>query len=181
MLKRRRKIHSPPHIKQEEEELWMRERVCLLGQLTVKTDDHEDQPPESSQLHHSPRSTQQPNNIKVEEEEPQTPSFKEEPTLHVKEDEEEPPTYFKDEGEVPPSPNLQEKEAGECLLGQEEADLIKIPLTVVSVKTEDQENQPSQSSQLHHSPSKPNIQICNTMQCMKQMFIQAPTFSFNLL
>nr|XP_061832774.1 uncharacterized protein LOC133617081 isoform X3 [Nerophis lumbriciformis] len=107
---------QPLHIKQEEEELWVREGVCLLGQLTVKTDDHEDEPPESSQLHHSPSkhnmqmssnttfgthfhtgSTQQPNNIKMEEEEPHTPSFKEEPIPHVKEEEEEPPTHFKDE------------------------------------------------------------------------------------
>ncbi|XP_061738218.1 uncharacterized protein LOC133539907 isoform X2 [Nerophis ophidion] len=41
---------------------------------------------------------------------------------------------------------------GECLLGQEEADLAKFPLTVVSVKTEDHEDKPLESSHLHHSP-----------------------------
>ncbi|XP_061742675.1 uncharacterized protein LOC133542495 isoform X2 [Nerophis ophidion] len=42
---------------------------------------------------------------------------------------------------------------GECPVGQEEADLSKFPLTVVSVKTEEHEDKPPESSQLHHSPS----------------------------
>ncbi|XP_061925349.1 uncharacterized protein LOC133664601 isoform X2 [Entelurus aequoreus] len=42
---------------------------------------------------------------------------------------------------------------GECLLGQEEADVSKFPLTVVSVKTEEHEDKPPESSQLHRSPS----------------------------
>ncbi|XP_061746804.1 uncharacterized protein LOC133545337 isoform X3 [Nerophis ophidion] len=37
--------------------------------------------------------------------------------------------------------------------GQEEADLTKFPLTVVSVKTEEHEDKPPESSQLHHSPN----------------------------
>ncbi|XP_061746851.1 chorion transcription factor Cf2-like isoform X2 [Nerophis ophidion] len=36
---------------------------------------------------------------------------------------------------------------------QEEADLSKFPLTVVSVKTEEHEDKPPESSQLHHSPN----------------------------
>ncbi|XP_061746240.1 uncharacterized protein LOC133544984 isoform X5 [Nerophis ophidion] len=58
-------------------------------------------------------------------------------------------------------PHIKEEEAecritleGECLLGQEEADLSKFPLTVVSVKTEEHEDKPPESSQLHHSPSE---------------------------
>ncbi|XP_061748890.1 zinc finger protein 568-like isoform X2 [Nerophis ophidion] len=42
---------------------------------------------------------------------------------------------------------------GECPVGQEEADVSKFPLTVVSVKTEEHEDKPPESSQLHHSPS----------------------------
>ncbi|XP_061926570.1 zinc finger and SCAN domain-containing protein 2-like [Entelurus aequoreus] len=72
---------------------------------------------------------QQPHYIKEEEEDPQTP--------HIKEEEEE----------------VWITQEGECLLGQEEDDLTKFPLTVVSVKTEEHEDQPPESSQLHHSPN----------------------------
>ncbi|XP_061890207.1 uncharacterized protein LOC133640668 isoform X2 [Entelurus aequoreus] len=60
-------VQQPPHIKEEEEEVWItQEEECLLGQeeadptkfpltvVSVKTEEHEDKPPESSQLHHSP-------------------------------------------------------------------------------------------------------------------------------
>ncbi|XP_061746957.1 zinc finger protein 37 homolog isoform X4 [Nerophis ophidion] len=120
---------QPPHIKEEEEEVWItQEEECLLGQeeadlskfpltvVSVKTEEHEDKPPESSQLHHSPN-VQQPPHIKEEEEE-----------VWITQEE-------------------------ECLLGQEEADLSKFPLTVVSLKTEEHEDKPPESSQLHHSPN----------------------------
>ncbi|XP_061747220.1 uncharacterized protein LOC133545538 isoform X5 [Nerophis ophidion] len=55
--------------------------------------------------------------------------------LHIKEEEEEMWT-------------TQEKE---YFLGQEEAEISKFPLTVVSVKTEEHEDKPPESSQLHHS------------------------------
>ncbi|XP_061748775.1 zinc finger protein 391-like isoform X3 [Nerophis ophidion] len=42
---------------------------------------------------------------------------------------------------------------GECPVGQEEADVSKFPLTVVSVRTEEHEDKPPESSQLHHSPN----------------------------
>ncbi|XP_061746960.1 uncharacterized protein LOC133545409 isoform X7 [Nerophis ophidion] len=119
---------QPPHIKEEEEEVWItQEEECLLGQeeadlskfpltvVSVKTEEHEDKPPESSQLHHSPNIQQPP---------------------HIKEQEEE----------------VWITQEGDCLLGQEEADLSKFPLTVVSVKTEEHEDKPPESSQLHHSP-----------------------------
>ncbi|XP_061747160.1 zinc finger protein 773-like isoform X2 [Nerophis ophidion] len=122
-------VQQPPHIKEEEAERRItREGECLLGQeeadlskfpltvVSVKTEEHEDKPPESSQLHHSP-------NVQ------QTPRFKEE------------------EEEV----WITQEE--ECLLGQEEADLSKFPLTVVSVKTEEHEDKAPESSQLHHSPN----------------------------
>ncbi|XP_061746996.1 uncharacterized protein LOC133545422 isoform X3 [Nerophis ophidion] len=48
---------------------------------------------------------------------------------------------------------FKEEEEGECPVEQEEADLSKFPLTVVSVKTEEHEDKPPESSQLHHSPN----------------------------
>ncbi|XP_061747173.1 uncharacterized protein LOC133545528 isoform X5 [Nerophis ophidion] len=70
------------------------------------------------------------------------------------------PHHIKEEEEDPQPPCLKEEEAecwttreGECLLGQEEADLSKFPLNAVSVKTEEHEDKPPESSQLHHSPT----------------------------
>ncbi|XP_061748360.1 uncharacterized protein LOC133546592 isoform X2 [Nerophis ophidion] len=63
--------------------------------------------------------------------------------------------------EDPQPPHMKEEEEevwisqeGECPVGQEEADVSKFPLTVVSVKTEEHEDKPPESSQLHHSPKK---------------------------
>ncbi|XP_061748364.1 uncharacterized protein LOC133546596 isoform X2 [Nerophis ophidion] len=63
--------------------------------------------------------------------------------------------------EDPQPPHIKEEEEevwisqeGECPVGQEEADVSKFPLTVVSVKTEEHEDKPPESSQLHHSPKK---------------------------
>ncbi|XP_061916148.1 zinc finger protein OZF-like isoform X1 [Entelurus aequoreus] len=62
----KQKDPQPPHIKEEEEELWItqdRERLLPLKEdnaklpltgVSVKTEYHEYEPPESSQLHHSP-------------------------------------------------------------------------------------------------------------------------------
>ncbi|XP_061925381.1 uncharacterized protein LOC133664618 isoform X3 [Entelurus aequoreus] len=144
----------PPHNKDDEEEVWItQEGECLLGQeeddltkfpltvVSVKTEEHEDKPPESSQLHHSPN-VEQPPHIKEEEEYPQHPHLEEEGTHppHIKDDEEE----------------VWITQEGECLLGQEEDDLTKFPLTVVSVKTEEHEDKSPESSQLHHSPNIPD-------------------------
>ncbi|XP_061746746.1 uncharacterized protein LOC133545309 isoform X3 [Nerophis ophidion] len=63
------------------------------------------------------------------------------------------PSHFKGDKEDPQPPYFKEKEVGECPVGQEEADLSKFPLTVVSVKTEEHEDKPPESSQLHHSPT----------------------------
>ncbi|XP_061779163.2 uncharacterized protein [Nerophis lumbriciformis] len=127
---------QPPYFKEEEE------GECVVGQeeddvsklpltvVSVKTEEHEDKAPESSQLHHSPN-VQQPLHIKEEEDDPQ-------PT-HIKEEEED--------------PHMKEEEGGECVVGQEEDDVSKFPLTVVSVKTEEHEDKAPESSQLHHSPN----------------------------
>ncbi|XP_061742598.1 uncharacterized protein LOC133542459 isoform X4 [Nerophis ophidion] len=54
----------------------------------------------------------------------------------------------------PQPSHFKEEEEGECPVGQEEADLSKFPLTVVSVKTKEHEDKPPESSQLHHSPTQ---------------------------
>ncbi|XP_061779299.1 uncharacterized protein [Nerophis lumbriciformis] len=143
---------QPSYYKEEEE------GECVVGQeeddvskfpltvVSVKTEEHEDKAPESSQLHHSPN-VQQPLHIKDEEDDPQ-------PT-YIKEEEEDPqPTYIKEEEEDPQPTHMKEEEEGECVVGQEEDDVSKFPLTVVSVKTEEHEDKAPESSQLHHSPSK---------------------------
>ncbi|XP_054644388.1 zinc finger protein 37-like isoform X1 [Dunckerocampus dactyliophorus] len=79
--------------------------------------------------------------IKEEEAEPQTP--------YVKEEEMEPPPHVKEEDE-----ELSITQEGEHLLGPEEADLARLLLTGVSAVTEDHEDKPPESSQLHRSPSK---------------------------
>ncbi|XP_061779305.1 uncharacterized protein [Nerophis lumbriciformis] len=168
-----------PYMKEEEEDLHMKEEEegeCPVGQeedevskfpltvVSVKTEEHEDKAPESSQLHHSPNA-QQPLHIKEEEDDPQPTYIKEEeedpqPT-HIKEEEEDPqPTHIKEEEEdthikeEEEDPHMKEEEEGECVVGQEEDDVSKFPLTVVSVKTEEHEDKAPESSQLHHSPSK---------------------------
>ncbi|XP_061750969.1 uncharacterized protein LOC133549500 isoform X3 [Nerophis ophidion] len=86
----------------------------------------------------------------------QPPRFKEEDphSLTVKEKKEEPqPAHIKEEEE-----ELWIAQEGERLLGQEEDDLTKFPLTGVPVKTEEREEKPPVSSQLHPTPSKQNIQ-----------------------
>nr|XP_057937887.1 uncharacterized protein LOC131135691 isoform X5 [Doryrhamphus excisus] len=81
-----------------------------------------------------------PQPVKEEAEEPEPP--------HIKEEAEEPqPSFVKEEEE-----ELSITQEGEHLLGPEEADLTRLPLTGVSVKTEDHEDKPPESSQLHHSP-----------------------------
>nr|XP_061838671.1 uncharacterized protein LOC133620966 isoform X2 [Nerophis lumbriciformis] len=91
---------------------------------------------------------QQPPHIKEAEEEPQPP--------HNKEEEEE--VWI-----------CQEEER---LLGQGEADLTKFPLTVVSVKTEDHEDKPPESSKLHHSSKTSSFgqshEAFSTFTCTKE-------------
>ncbi|XP_061746965.1 uncharacterized protein LOC133545412 isoform X2 [Nerophis ophidion] len=64
------------------------------------------------------------------------------------------PSHFKGDKEDPQPPYFKEEEEGECPVRQEEADLSKFPLTVVSVKTEEHEDKPPESSQLQHSPKR---------------------------
>ncbi|XP_054630062.1 uncharacterized protein LOC129180057 isoform X2 [Dunckerocampus dactyliophorus] len=148
---------QPPQFKEEGGELKIRQegechlwseeedfsKLPLTG-VSVKTEDHEDKPHEPlrwlcpsdiQQLigHQKEHPTQpQRGSSTLKQEDPQTP--------RVKEEEEE----------------LWVTQEGECFLGLKEADLTKLPLTVVSVKTEDHEDKPPEFSQLYHSPSEEN-------------------------
>ncbi|XP_054628162.1 zinc finger protein 391-like isoform X2 [Dunckerocampus dactyliophorus] len=141
---------QPPHIKEETKELWTSqegERLLTLEEadltklpltvVSVKTEDREDKPPESlpwlcssdvQQVIEGP----QVGSCTLMQGDPQTP--------HIKEEKEE----------------LWTTQEGERLLGPEEADLTMLPMTGVSVKTEDHEDKPPESSQFHHSPSEEN-------------------------
>ncbi|XP_072768248.1 uncharacterized protein [Nerophis lumbriciformis] len=145
-------IQQPPHIKEEEED---------PQPPHIKEEEEDPQPPHIKEEEEDP----QPPHIKEEEEDPQPPHIKEEEEdpqpPHIKEEEEDPqPPHIKEEEEDPQPPHIKEEEEevwitqeGECLLGQEEDDVSKFPLTVVSVKTEEHEDKPPESSQLHHSPN----------------------------
>ncbi|XP_072772588.1 uncharacterized protein [Nerophis lumbriciformis] len=85
---------------------------------------------------------QQPLHIKEEEDYPQPTNIKEE-------DNDPQPTHIKEEEE---DPQMKKEEEGECVVGQEEDDVSKFPLTV-AVKTEEHEDKAPESSQLHHSPN----------------------------
>ncbi|XP_061759028.1 uncharacterized protein LOC133554374 isoform X3 [Nerophis ophidion] len=74
--------------------------------------------------------------------------------------------HIKEEEEEPQYPHIKEEEEevwitldGDCLPGQEEADLAKCPLTVVSVKTENHEDRPPESSHLQHSPMRTGMRL----------------------
>ncbi|XP_061746170.1 zinc finger protein 227-like [Nerophis ophidion] len=98
---------QPPHIKEEKEELWIpQEGECLLGQeeadpltvVSVKTEDHEDKTPESSQLHHSPTDVCQ-EHFRPEQEWSSRVELKKLPPPKIKEEEEPQPLYIKEEEE----------------------------------------------------------------------------------
>ncbi|XP_061824010.2 uncharacterized protein [Nerophis lumbriciformis] len=142
------------HVKEEEENIW--EEKCLRGQeeaeltkfpltvVSMKTEDHEEKPPESSQLHHSPNVQQ----LLGCQEKPYPKLLKGSSTLKLEDPQ---PHHIKEEEE-----ELWITQEEECLPGREEADLAKFPPTVVCVKTEDHEDKTPESSQLHHSPSEKN-------------------------
>ncbi|XP_054644381.1 uncharacterized protein LOC129188210 isoform X2 [Dunckerocampus dactyliophorus] len=83
--------------------------------------------------------------------------------LHpIKEEEEDlQPPYVEEEEWKPQVPCVKEEEEelsitqeGEHFLGPEEANLARLPLTGISVKTDDHEDKPPESSQLHHRPNE---------------------------
>ncbi|XP_061880323.1 uncharacterized protein LOC133632103 [Entelurus aequoreus] len=142
---------QPPHIKKEEEELWItQEGECLLGReeadytklpltvVSVKTEDDEEKPqldnllaplsdseaedeveePLSSDADCEGRPEDLYHQYTLKQETPQPP--------HIKEEEEE----------------LWINQEGDCFVGPQKADYTKFPLTVVSVKTEYNEEKP---------------------------------------
>nr|XP_057926687.1 zinc finger and SCAN domain-containing protein 12-like [Doryrhamphus excisus] len=138
---------QPPHVKEQDMELKIThdgerhsrpEEADLstfpLTGVSVKTEDHEDKPPESLrwlcpsdveqltgfQKEYPPRPQCGTSTLKQEVPQP----------LQVKEEEEE----------------LWITQEGECFIGLKETDVTKLPLTVVSVKTEDHEDEPLESS-----------------------------------
>ncbi|XP_061748892.1 zinc finger protein 568-like isoform X4 [Nerophis ophidion] len=100
-------VQQPPHIKEVEEEVWMsQEGECPVGQeeadvskfpltvVSVKTEEHEDKPPESSQLHHSPNIQQ----VSAESHE-EIPSKQQECSFSVGQKELQAPSHIKEEEE----------------------------------------------------------------------------------
>ncbi|XP_061890976.1 zinc finger protein 567-like [Entelurus aequoreus] len=179
VVSHRTDVQQTPHIKEEEEEVWITQvGECLPGQeeadltkfpltvVSVKTEDHEDKPPESSQRHHSPNAweehllpEQQGRRFRMEQEGPQPSRIKEEDeapqSLHIKEEKESPLTsHVKEEDEAPQPPHIKDEEEEhsisqefpvivvtqlvvEQLEGLEEVDVTKMPVTGVTVKSED--------------------------------------------
>ncbi|XP_054628705.1 zinc finger protein 773-like isoform X2 [Dunckerocampus dactyliophorus] len=156
-----------PNVKEEDEELWItQEGERLLGLeeadltklpltvISVKTEDHEDDPHVSSQLHQN----RCPAGDRSSRRTPPSATGEElhfeargSPAHHIKEEQDPQAPHMKEEeGELP---TIQERK---CLRGPEEADLTVLPQTGVSVKTEKHEDKPPESSQLHHSPSEEN-------------------------
>ncbi|XP_061751806.1 zinc finger and SCAN domain-containing protein 12-like isoform X2 [Nerophis ophidion] len=152
---------QPPCIKKEEEELCItKEGECLLGPreagltrfpltvVFVKTEDDEEKPQVDNLL--APLSdseaedeAEEPLSIKTNSEDvqqlmghPEEVSPQSGGSSTLKQETPQPPCIKKEEEE------LCITQEGECLLGREEADYTKFPLTVVSVKTEDDEEKP---------------------------------------
>ncbi|XP_061753876.1 zinc finger protein 771-like isoform X2 [Nerophis ophidion] len=154
---------QPPCIKQEEEELCItQEGECLLGreeadytklQLTVvsvKTEDDEEKPQVDNLL--APLSdseaedeVEEPLSSDTDCEDLQPEELPSQPHLgssSLKQEAPKLPHIKKEEEE------LWITQEEECLLGREEADYTKLPLTVVSVKTEDDEGKPQKDNHL---------------------------------
>ncbi|XP_061751088.1 uncharacterized protein LOC133549561 isoform X3 [Nerophis ophidion] len=157
----KQEIPQPPCIKKEEEELCItQEGECLLGPqeagltrfpltvVFVKTEDDEEKPQVDNLL--APLSdseaedeVEEPLSIKTNSEDvqqlmgnPEEVSPQSGGSSTLKQETPQPPCIKKEEEE------LCITREGECLLGREEADYTKFPLTVVSVKTEDDEEKP---------------------------------------
>ncbi|XP_061880746.1 zinc finger protein 25-like [Entelurus aequoreus] len=134
---------QPPHTKKEEEELSIpQEGECLLRPeeadptkspvtvVSVKTDDDEEKPPETFRWL-CPADNQQLSSHQEE-----LPSQLQWVDSNLKQEHPQ-PTQIKVEEE-----QFWITQEEECLLGTQEADLNKLPLTVVTVKTEDDEEKP---------------------------------------
>ncbi|XP_061886318.1 cardiomyopathy-associated protein 5-like isoform X5 [Entelurus aequoreus] len=144
-------VQQPLHIKEEEEDpqpTHIKKEEDDPQPTHIKDEEEDPQPTHIKKEEDDP----QPTHIKDEEDDPQPTHIKDEeddpqPTHIKEEDEDTQPTHIKEEEEDPQPPHM--KEEGECVVGQEEDDV----MTVVSVKTEEHEDKAPESSQLHHSPN----------------------------
>ncbi|XP_061880575.1 zinc finger protein 771-like isoform X1 [Entelurus aequoreus] len=151
---------QPPCIKKEEEELCItQEGECLLGReeadytkfplsiLSVKTEDDEEKPQVDNLLALSDSEAED----EVEEPLSSDKDCEDVQQLIGNPEEVSPQlggsSTLKQETPQPPCIKKEEEELcitqeGECLLGREEADYTKFPLSILSVKTEDDEEKP---------------------------------------
>ncbi|XP_061751116.1 gastrula zinc finger protein XlCGF57.1-like [Nerophis ophidion] len=149
---------QPPCIKKEEEELCItQEGECLLGReeadytkfpltvVSVKTEDDEEKPQVDNLL--APLSDSEAED-KLEEPVSSDTDCEDIQLLSRHSEELSPQSStLKQETPQPPCIKKGEEELcitqeGECLLGREEADFTELPLTIVSVKTEDDKEKP---------------------------------------
>ncbi|XP_061750944.1 zinc finger protein 260-like [Nerophis ophidion] len=141
-VKDKKEEPQPAHIKEEEEELWITQEAELpkfpLTVVSLKTEEREEKPPESSQLHHSPNtceehglSKQKESTLRTEQEEPNLPRVNKEKARFRA-----PP--FKEEGIKEEEEEHSISRYGEQFEWLEEVDVTRMPLTVI-VKSEDGE------------------------------------------
>ncbi|XP_061880588.1 oocyte zinc finger protein XlCOF8.4-like [Entelurus aequoreus] len=169
---------QPPCIKKEEEELCItQEGECLLGReeadytkfplsiLSVKTEDDEEKPQVDNLL--APLSDSEAED-EVEEPLSSDKDCEDVQQLIGNPEEVSPQlggsSTLKQETPQPPCIKKEEEELcitqeGECLLGREEADYTKFPLSILSVKTEDDEEKPQVDNLLALSDSEAEDEV----------------------
>ncbi|XP_038551323.1 zinc finger protein 771-like [Micropterus salmoides] len=141
---------EPPHIKEEQEELFTTQEGEQLRGLEnaditkftftpVKSEEDDEEKPQSSQLHQ--RLTEQ-----METEANGEDCGGPEPARNSDPDR---PSHSAADDKMLPSSEPRTSWEGEPLRGLEEADIIKFPFSPVSVKSEEDEEEKPQSSQLH--------------------------------
>ncbi|XP_061926564.1 zinc finger protein 771-like isoform X2 [Entelurus aequoreus] len=192
-------VQQLPHIKEEEEEVWItQEGVCLLGQeeddltkfpltvVSVKTEEHEDKPPESSQLHHSPNVCEE--QLLPEKQECSFRMVKEDPSKRKMKCHRPSGVSFtsltqtlpcKKEEEDSLTPHIKEEEEEHSISqkGEQIEGLMEFPVIGVPVKSEDdevkgeseekKEAEPPSSSSTQHMTTEADGDHCGGSQADK--------------